>query len=130
MQNRGPPTLLCLLPRFISAAEASVMTLRYWFVYRFAVCFGLCAPVLAQTQFPQPPDKIFVGGTVITMLREGDMAEAVAVRNGRITAVGRNADVRSLAGPATKVVDLAGKALLPGFYAAHDHFPSSGRVAL
>jgi predicted amidohydrolase YtcJ len=81
-------------------------------------------------QVEGPPDKLFVNGAVVTMVRPGDVAQAVAVKNGKITAVGESAAVRALAGPATQVVDLGGKALLPGFYAAHDHFPSAGRVAL
>src|SRR5262245_28096932 len=77
-----------------------------------------------------PPDKVFINGTVVTMAREGEVAEAVAVRGGQIAAVGSTKDIRALSGPETVVVDLAGKTLLPGFYAAHDHFPSAGRVAL
>src|SRR5262245_3665264 len=76
------------------------------------------------------PDRIFVNATVVTMAKEGESVEAVAVRAGRIVAVGSTKDIRALAGPDTVVVDLHGKTLLPGFYAAHDHFPSSGRVAL
>ena len=53
-------------------------------------------------------DVIFVGGTVITMDDAHPTAEAVAVRDGLIARVGQAAYVRELAGPATKVVDLAG----------------------
>src|SRR5437763_1714438 len=88
------------------------------------------APPLALAQPSAPADKVFLNAAVITMAREDDTAEAIAVRDGKIIAVGSNADIRALAGPATKIVDFTGKILLPGFYAAHDHFPSSGRVAL
>ncbi|MCH7749259.1 MAG: amidohydrolase [Acidobacteria bacterium] len=75
------------------------------------------------------PDTIWVNGTVITM--EGEqVVQAVAVLGDQIVAVGSDAEVRALAGPQTRVVDLDGRTMTPGFYAAHDHFPGSGRVAV
>jgi predicted amidohydrolase YtcJ len=76
------------------------------------------------------PDTLYLNGTVITMTARDATAEAVAVKDGRILAVGPNNKIKALAGPSTKSIDLAGKTLLPGFYAAHDHFPGAGRVAL
>ena len=75
------------------------------------------------------PDTIWLNGTVVTM--EGDQtAQAVAVLGDNIVAVGSDAEVGPLAGPQTRVVDLQGRTMTPGFYAAHDHFPGSGRVAV
>ncbi|HEY7043828.1 MAG TPA: amidohydrolase [Nocardioidaceae bacterium] len=65
------------------------------------------------------PDLVFTGGAVFT-LDDGPPAEAVAVRDGVIVAVG-DAGVRELAGPTTEVVDLAGGLLVPGFQDAHVH---------
>src|SRR5262245_61321460 len=87
-------------------------------------------PAALWAQAEAPADTVLLHATVITMVREGDVAEAVAIRGGKIAAVGTEADVRRLIGPKTEVVDLAGKTVLPGFYAAHDHFPSAGRAAL
>ena len=84
----------------------------------------------AIAQNDAPADTVLLHATVITMVREGDTAEAVAIRGGKIAAVGTAAEVRRLIGLKTAVVDLAGKTVLPGFYAAHDHFPSAGRLAL
>jgi predicted amidohydrolase YtcJ len=56
----------------------------------------------------------------------GAAADAVAVRGGRIAAVGRRDEVRELIGPGTEVVDLPGAMILPGFQDAHVHPPSSG----
>ena len=68
-------------------------------------------------------------GTVITM--EGEhVVQAVAVFGDLIVAVGSDAEVRGLTSPKTRVVDLNGRTMTPGFYAAHDHFPGSGRAAL
>ena len=75
------------------------------------------------------PDTIWVNGTVVTM--EGErVVQAVAVLGDLIVAVGSDAAVWGLAGPETRVVDLDGRTMTPGFYAAHDHFPGSGRVAV
>ena len=76
------------------------------------------------------PDVIYLNGTVITMDARQSEAQAVAVRGDAIVAVGDNDAIEDLAGPDTERIDLEGATLLPGFYAAHDHFPGSGVVAL
>ncbi|MBK3645076.1 amidohydrolase [Streptomyces sp. MBT33] len=63
-------------------------------------------------------DLLFTGGPVLTP--EGRTATAVAVAGGRITAVGHD-EVLALRGPRTRLVDLAGRLLLPGFQDAHVH---------
>nr|WP_328806465.1 amidohydrolase [Streptacidiphilus fuscans] len=68
-----------------------------------------------------PADLVFLGGPVYTVDPARSWAGAVAVRDGRITAVGQDHDVRPLIGPGTEVVDLAGRLLLPGFQDAHVH---------
>ncbi|MFC9502616.1 amidohydrolase [Streptomyces sp. NPDC057002] len=67
-----------------------------------------------------PADLVFTGGPVHTVDPARSRATAVAVRGGRIAAVGHD-EVRELIGPRTEVVDLAGKLLLPGFQDAHVH---------
>ena len=66
-------------------------------------------------------DLVFTGGPCYTVDAARSWAGAVAVAGGRITAVGRERDVKDLIGPATEVVDLAGKLLLPGFQDSHVH---------
>jgi predicted amidohydrolase YtcJ len=68
----------------------------------------------------------FTGGGVYTMDAARRWAQAVAVKNGRIAAVGTDDDIRPLIGPRTWVVDLGGRMLLPGFQDAHIHAPSGG----
>src|SRR5262245_21634457 len=97
---------------------------------RASVLIALALPSAVWAQAAEPADSVYLNATVVTMAREGDVAEAVAVRGGKIAAVGSSREIRGQIGPKTKIVDLAGKTLLPGFYAAHDHFPSLGRVAL
>ncbi|MCY1071099.1 amidohydrolase [Nannocystis sp. RBIL2] len=71
------------------------------------------------------PDRVFYGGPVITMRVDGAgnpiVAEALAIRDGEIVAVGAQADIIKLADGGTEKIDLAGKALLPGFIDGHGH---------
>ncbi|HXX60270.1 MAG TPA: amidohydrolase family protein [Candidatus Sulfotelmatobacter sp.] len=74
-------------------------------------------------------DLVFVGGRVMTMDAQRAQAEAVAVRDGRLVALGTAADVERLAGPRTRWIDLTGRTLLPSFQDAHVH-PSMAGVGL
>jgi predicted amidohydrolase YtcJ len=71
-------------------------------------------------------DLLFVNGAVYTVDAARSWASAVAVKDGRIVAVGTDDGVRSWAGPHTEVVNLAGRMVLPGFQDAHIHPPASG----
>jgi len=73
-------------------------------------------------------DVIYHNGVIVTMDRDMRTVQAVAVENGKVVAAGSDAEILKLG--ASKKVDLAGRAMLPGFYATHDHFPHSGLVAL
>lgn len=66
-------------------------------------------------------DIVFRNGPVYTVHRDMPWARAVAVKRKRIVYVGNEAGVQSLIGPQTRVVDLAGKILLPGFVEGHTH---------
>ncbi len=68
-----------------------------------------------------PPDVVFVNGRIATLDAKGTFAQAVAVTGGRFVSVGSDRAVRKLAGPATRMVDLAGKTVLPGLVDAHCH---------
>jgi hypothetical protein len=74
-------------------------------------------------------DTIFTGGPVVTMNDRAPSAEAVAVKDGRIVVVGSASDVRAAAGAGTRVVDLAGRTLLPGFIDGHSHFINAIRMS-
>lgn len=71
-------------------------------------------------------DLIFTGGSVYTVDAARPRAEAVAVRDGAIVAVGPDADVRRLAGPRTETFNLAGRMLLPSFQDSHVHASGGG----
>src|SRR3954453_19898761 len=68
-------------------------------------------------------DLVFVGGVVFGA---DSPATGVAVKDGRILAVGADDDLADLKGPATEVVDLGGRLLLPGFQDAHIHAVMGG----
>ena len=74
-----------------------------------------------------PADLVLTGGHVHTVDVSQPWAEAVALRGERIAAVGSTADVGELIGPRTRVIDLTGRLLLPGFQDAHVH-PISGGI--
>lgn len=73
-----------------------------------------------------PADLVFLNGTVITIDDARPAAEAVVVVGNRIARVGSSEDVREEVGPGTRVVDLGGRALLPGFNDNHTHPISYG----
>ncbi|HEX6401246.1 MAG TPA: amidohydrolase [Actinomycetota bacterium] len=75
-------------------------------------------------------DLLFVNGAVYTVDAARSWAEAVAVRVGRIVAVGSNDDVAGFRGSSTEIVDLGGRMLVPGFQDAHVHPVNGGLDAL
>jgi predicted amidohydrolase YtcJ len=89
--------------------------------------------VMAQTLPSQPKaDVIFLHGNIYTGVADtssfhaNPRAEALAVRDGRVAAVGRDDEILKLKGSATTVVDLAGHFTMPGFNDAHMHLANAG----
>jgi predicted amidohydrolase YtcJ len=70
----------------------------------------------------EPPDLILVNGKVVTVDERFTIAQAFAVKGGRIVAVGSTANMRKLAGPATKLIDARGRTVIPGLIDNHAHF--------
>jgi predicted amidohydrolase YtcJ len=82
------------------------------------------APSLAAQQ--EPADLVLRNAKVYTANDKAPRAEAVAVKGDKIVFVGRNGDVARLVGPNTRVLDLAGATVFPGFTDAHMHLPALG----
>src|ERR1700686_3810901 len=76
-----------------------------------------------------PPDLILHGGKVITLDRGSRSVQAVSVRSGRIVAVGDDAALLKEAAPTTRLIDLDGRSVLPGFFDAHPHADREGLKA-
>jgi predicted amidohydrolase YtcJ len=72
------------------------------------------------------PDLVLRDGVVWTGVEGRETAEAVAISEGRIVAVGSNSTIDPLSDDSTRVVQLAGRAVTPGFIDAHTHFVSGG----
>lgn len=88
------------------------------------------ASATSRTTPPLPADTIYVNGPIITINDAAPLAQAIAVRHGRIQAVGSKQDVLSQRGPQTRLVDLKGQSLLPGFVDAHGHVAQTGLQAV
>ena len=67
-------------------------------------------------------ELIFKNANVFTMEEPSPRAEALAVQFGRIYRVGKTAQIEKLAERSTKVIDLKGQTLMPGFIDTHNHF--------
>ncbi len=76
----------------------------------------------------EPADTIFWGGSIVTMESEKPEAQAIAIKEGRILAIGNKREIKRRRGPQTHVLDLKGKALLPGFIDAHGHLSLMAQV--
>ena len=101
----------CVRPTSILSSAAIVLSLT------------IAAPSRADVA-----DTLYTGGDIITMRGpQPEMAEALAVKNGKILFVGPLAEAQALVGPATTTIDLAGKTLLPGFIDTHGHFVYFGK---
>jgi len=86
-----------------------------WIVVGALFVFG-AAPALAQEI-----DTILVNGKVVTVDAQSSVRSALAIREGRIAAVGTDADIRKLAGPRTRTIDLQGRTVIPGLIDSHMH---------
>jgi len=87
-------------------------------------------PVIAQTKpmNNQKADKIFRNGTILTMEDDPRQVEAIAIANGRILAIGDEADVMQTGYEATEIIDLESKTLMPSFIDAHGHFMNAPQL--
>ena len=87
--------------------------------------FAFLSTFMAFSSSSETPDTIFVDGDIYTQATPA-RAQAMAVRDGRIIAVGTNDDIRKLKGAHTQVVDLTGHFVMPGFNDAHCHLQGGG----
>jgi predicted amidohydrolase YtcJ len=79
---------------------------------------------------PNPADLLLTGGRVHTVDDARTVVEAVAVTGGRIAAVGSARELAPLAGASTRVVELEGRTVLPGFQDAHLHPLDGGLLSV
>nr|WP_315250135.1 amidohydrolase [uncultured Duganella sp.] len=84
------------------------------------------AAALACAFSAQATDLIITNGKVATMTKEGAFAQALAIKDGKIAAVGTNAQILKLKSPNTQVIDAAGKTVIPGLNDSHLHIIREG----
>ncbi len=94
-----------------------------------AAVISFCSYTSASA-FEQIANVIYTGGDIITINDSQPTAEAIAVKDGKILAVGTKANVLKHKDAATRMVDLQGQTLLPGFIDAHGHVYNAGLKAL
>ncbi len=82
---------------------------------------ALLLALLTTPALAQPADLVLRGGRVITVDDDWRVVQAVAVRGGRFVAIGDDATVAHYVGPNTQVIELAGKAVVPGLIDSHLH---------
>ena len=95
-----------------------------------ALALAVLSQAVSDAAFADTADKIWTGGPILTMNDAAMRAEAVAVKDGKILAVGSKDDVLKTKGEKTEVIDLGGRALIPGFVDAHGHIFMGGIQAL
>ena len=96
----------------------------------FVPALVLTAGCASQTQTVSPADLVLTNGRVVTVEESQPEAQAIAVTGDRIVAVGSSGDIRQYVGPATKVVDVSGQLVVPGFVEGHGHFTGVGAAQL
>jgi predicted amidohydrolase YtcJ len=77
---------------------------------------AFCTLALAQ-----PPDLVLLDGKIVTVDAERSLHEALAIRDGKVLSLGATAEIRRLAGPATRIVALDGRTVVPGLIDSHLH---------
>ncbi len=91
----------------------------------------LVAAIAVARILDRPPPRLYVGGTILTMDPQNRVVEALAVVGDRIASAGGEERLRAWAEEAgAEIIDLKGRALVPGFIDAHGHFPGAGITAV
>ena len=85
---------------------------------------------LAACLHAQPADLVLRNGKIVTMNPVSPTAQALAVRAGKITALGTDSVAAQWTGPNTRVIDLHGMLAIPGFIEGHGHFTGVGEFRM
>jgi len=85
----------------------------------------LCGVLACASAFAQPPDTILFNGRIVTLDAASSVHQALAIRDGRIVALGTNAQIKKLVGSESRgrdsIVDLKGRTVIPGLIDSHMH---------
>src|SRR4051794_25907596 len=96
---------------------------RNWFRFCVILCIGACSVRFSSAQSKSgKADLIITNAHVYTVNAKQPNADAIAIRQHHVLAVGSAADMKRWSGPHTKTIDAQGRLVLPGFYDSHIHF--------
>jgi predicted amidohydrolase YtcJ len=87
-------------------------------------------PGAQAPQRAEPATLVLRNGNIVTVEQAAPRARAIAARGDRIVAIGSDADLSPYLGPATRVIDLKGATVIPGFIDSHGHFTGIGQAKL
>jgi predicted amidohydrolase YtcJ len=90
------------------------------------ICVALAVLCFAVQAWADPADTVLVNAKIITLDEASSVHEALAIESGRIAATGSNEAMRKLAGPATRILDLGGRTVIPGLIDSHIHAIRAG----
>ena len=93
-----------------------------------AISLAVGVLVLAFPAWPQSADTVLVNGRILTVDNQFSTREAIALRDGKIMSVDSTVEVRKLAGPQTRVIDLQGRTVIPGLIDSHMHAIRAGQA--
>jgi predicted amidohydrolase YtcJ len=99
---------------------------RYLVIAAMAAAAAAVTAALAHAQAQASADTILVNGKAITLNAASSVAQAVAIAEGKILAVGTNEAIRSRAGARTRVIDVGGRTVVPGLTDSHIHALRAG----
>src|SRR5437870_4421275 len=77
--------------------------------------------LMGPAAWSQTADTLLINGKILTVDQQFSTQEALAIREGKILAVGKTADIRKLASPQARVIDLQGRTVIPGLIDSHLH---------
>src|SRR5258708_27363414 len=101
----------------------------------FALSVSCLAVLAAHAQLGgtaqvPPADLVLTNGRIVTVDDGRPEAEAIAISKDRIQALGSAAEIKTMIGPSTQVIDLQGQLAIPGFIESHGHFTAVGGAQL
>ena len=124
LPDRYPARLNRVKLRQADTRTRGVAPTTFWFPVILSI---LLLPLAFRAGGTEPADLVIRDGRVVTADRAFRVVEAMAVRKGRIVAVGSNKDIAGLVGPGTRIVNLRGRMVLPGLIDSHVHAGGASR---
>jgi predicted amidohydrolase YtcJ len=98
--------------------------------FKFFLTVSIILFLFGCSEKKESVDLVLMNGKVATVDDDNPEAEAIAVKGDTIVAVGSNSEIKNYIGGATKVIDLKGKFVMPGFFESHAHFDGLGAAKM